>query len=85
MVQRASTILEHSRIVSNTHRNVRALDWVLWSEIFLCAGKNLSCWKKPVVLKNSTEHAEPLFIALTQLWSIEFYTRRNVLTHERKV
>ena len=38
--------------------NVRALDFVLCSKIFLRAGNN------PDVFKNSTEHAEPLLIAL---------------------
>ena len=35
------------------------VDCVSCSKIFLRAGNN------PVVLENSTEHAEPLFIALT--------------------
>ena len=38
----------------------RALGCVSCSKIFLRAGNN------PVVLKNSTEHAEPLFIALIE-------------------
>ena len=42
-------------------KNVRALDCVSRSNIFLCAGNN------PVVLKNSTDHVEPLFIALLDL------------------
>ena len=36
------------------------LDCVSYSKIFLRAGNN------PVVLKSSTEHAETLFIALTE-------------------
>ena len=39
-------------------KTIRARDCVSCSQIFLRAGNN------PVVLKNSTEHAEPLFIAL---------------------
>ena len=54
-----STVLEHSRIVSWTQKNVRALDCISCSKLFLHAGN--SC----VLLLNSTEHAEPLFIALT--------------------
>ena len=53
------TVLEHLKIVSNTWKNVRVLDCVSCYQIFLRAGNN------PAVLKNSTEHAEPLFIALT--------------------
>ena len=53
-----STVSEHSRVVSSTWKNVRALDCFSCYKIFLRAGNN------PVVLKNSTEHAEPLFIAL---------------------
>ena len=40
--------------------NVRALDCVSCSKIVLRAGNN------PVVLKNSTEQADPLFIALIE-------------------
>ena len=40
-------------------KNIRALDCVSCSKIFLRAGNN------PVMLKNSTEHAETLFIALS--------------------
>ena len=47
--------LEHSR----TYKNVGARDAVECSKIFLRAGNN------PVMLKNSTEHAEPLLIAFT--------------------
>ena len=53
-----STIFKHSRVVSSTQKNVTALDFVSCSKIFLRAGNN------HVVLKNSTEHAETLFIAL---------------------
>ena len=42
-----------------TQNNFRARDAVECSNVFLSAGNN------PVVLKNSTELAEPLFIALT--------------------
>ena len=54
-----STIFEHSRVVSSTKKNVRAFDCVSCSKIFLRAGNS------PVMLKNSTEHAETLFIALS--------------------
>ena len=50
----AATVLEHSRVVSSTWKNVRAVDCVSCSKIFLHAGSN------PVVLKNSTEHPETL-------------------------
>ena len=53
-----STVLEHFRTVSRTYKNVTALDCVSCSKIFLRAGNN------PVVLKISSEHAEPLSIAL---------------------
>ena len=53
-----STVFEHSGIVSNTWKNIRALDCVSCSKIFLRAGNS------PVVLNNSTDHAKPLFIAL---------------------
>ena len=54
-----STVFEHSRAVSSTWKNIRALDCISCSKnFFLRAGNN------PVVIKNSTEHAEPLFIAL---------------------
>ena len=48
-----STVFEHSRIVSRAWKNVRALDCISCSKIFL-----------PAVLKNSTEQAETLFFAL---------------------
>ena len=54
------TVFEHFRIVSSDQKNVRALDCFSCCKIFLRAGNN------PVVLKNSTEHAEQLFIALTK-------------------
>ena len=41
-------------------QNVRALNCVFCSKIFLRAGNN------PVVLKNIAEHAEPLFAALSE-------------------
>ena len=59
MVQRG-TVLEHSRIVSSTEKNVGAVD------------------AHPVVLKNSTEHAEPLFIAVLDQWT-SFDTRKKSL------
>ena len=40
-------------------KNFRARDAIECSDVFLHAGNN------PFMLKNSTEHAEPLFIALT--------------------
>ena len=43
-------------------KNIRALDCVSCSKIFLRAGNNC------VMLKNSTEHAEPLFIALLEIF-----------------
>ena len=54
MVQRAQYRFEHFRIVSSTQKNL----CISCSKIFSLAGNN------PVKLKNSTEHAEPLFIAL---------------------
>ena len=48
-----STVFEHDRTVSSTQKNFRARDTVT-------AGNN------PGVLKNSTEHAKPLFIAFRQ-------------------
>ena len=53
-----STVFEHDRAVSSTQKNVRARDAVKCSNVFLSAGNNSG------MLKNSTEHAEPLFIAL---------------------
>ena len=55
-----STVFEHDRIVSSTQKNFRARDAVECSNVFLSAGNN------PGVLKNSTEHAEPLFITFRQ-------------------
>ena len=55
-----STVFEHDRVVSSTQKSFRARDAVECSDVFLSAGNN------PVVLKNSTEHAEPLFIAFGQ-------------------
>ena len=52
------TVFEHNRVVSSMQKNFRAQDAVECSNVFLSAGNN------PGVLKNSTEHAEPLFIAL---------------------
>ena len=56
-----STVSEHDRVVSRRQKNFRARDAVKCSNVFLSAGNN------PGVLKNSTEHAEPLFIAFIQL------------------
>ena len=55
-----STVLEHDMVVSSTQKNFRARDAVECSKVFLSAGNNLG------ELKNSTEHAEPLFIRLRQ-------------------
>ena len=55
-----STVFERDRVVSSTQKNFRARDAVECSNVFLSAGNN------PGVLKNSTEHAETLFIALKQ-------------------
>ena len=60
MFQRVQYSFEHSRVVSSTQKNVRALDCVSCSKIFLHAGNN------PVVLRNNAEHAETLFIALIE-------------------
>ena len=54
------TVFEHDRVVSSTQNNFRARDAVECSNVFLSAVNN------PGVLKNGTEHAEPLFIAFTQ-------------------
>ena len=55
-----SIVIEHDRVVSSTEKNFRAQDAVEYSNVFLSAGNN------PGVLRNSTEHAEPLFIAFRQ-------------------
>ena len=55
-----STVFEHDRVVSSKQKNFRARDAVDCSNVFLSAGNN------PGVLKNSTEHAETLFIAFRQ-------------------
>ena len=55
-----STVSEHDRVVSRTQKNFEARDAVECSNVFLSAGN------KPGVLRNSTEHAEPLFIAFRQ-------------------
>ena len=55
-----NTVFEHDRIVSSTQKNFRVQDAVECSDDFLSAGNN------PGVLKNSTEHAEPLFITFRQ-------------------
>ena len=60
MVQMLSTVIEHDRVVSSTQNNFKAQDAVGCSNVFLSVGYNLG------VLKNSTEHAEPLFIMLRQ-------------------
>ena len=57
MVQRAQYCFEHDRAVSNPQKNFRARDAVECSNVFL---------NNPGVLKNSIEHAEPLFIAFRQ-------------------
>ena len=71
-----STVLEHSGVVSSTLKNVRALDCVSCSKVFLRAGNN------PAVLKNSTEHAETLFIALISICPIlsERPQKHNAIT-----
>ena len=60
-------------------KNVRALDCVSSSKIFLRAGNN------PFVLKNSTEHAEPLFIASSEclIWTI--YRRMILISFDKFV
>ena len=59
-----STVFEHDRVVSSTQNilehETQSRDAVECSNIFLSAGNN------PGVLKNSTEHAETLFIAFRQ-------------------
>ena len=60
MFQHAQYVFEHDRVVSSTQKNFRARDAVECSNVFLSAGNN------PGVLKNSTEHAETLFIAFRQ-------------------
>ena len=55
-----STVFEHDRVVSSTQKNFRARDAVECSDVVLSAGNS------PGVLKNSTEHAETLFIAFRQ-------------------
>ena len=54
------TVFGHDRVVSSTQKNFGARDTVECSNVFLSAGNN------PGVLKNSTEHAETLFIAFRQ-------------------
>ena len=60
MVQRDQYCFEHDRAVSSTQKKFRARDGVECSDVFLSAGNN------PGVLKNSTEHAEPMFITFRQ-------------------
>ena len=55
-----STVFEHDRVVSSMQKNFGARDAVECSNALLSAGNN------PGVLKNSTEHAETLFIAFRQ-------------------
>ena len=55
-----STVFEHDRVVSSTQKNFRARDAVEFSDVSVSAGNN------PGVLKHSTEHAEPFFIAFRQ-------------------
>ena len=55
-----STVYEHNRAFSSTQKNFRARESVECSNVFLSAENN------PGVLKNSTEHAETLFIAFRQ-------------------
>ena len=74
MFQRVQYCFEHSRVASSTYKNVRALDCVSCSKIFLRAGNN------SVVLKNSTEHAETLFIALIDHQYRENGTRNIIQT-----
>ena len=65
-----STVSEYDRVVSSTQENVRTLDCVSSSKIFLLQN-NL------VVLKDSTELAETLFIALTT-YSCQGYVMRGM-------
>ena len=51
-----STVFEHDRVVSSSQKSFRALSAVECSDVSLSAGNN------PGVLKNSTEHAETLFM-----------------------
>ena len=53
-------VFEHDKVVSSTQKNFRARDAVECCNVFLSAGNNRG------VLKNSTEHAETLFIAFRQ-------------------
>ena len=55
-----STVFEHDRVVSSTQKNFGARNAVECFTIFLSVGNN------PGMLKNSTEHAETLFIAFIQ-------------------
>ena len=55
-----STVFEHDRVFPSTQKSSRARDAVECSNVFLSAGNN------PEVLRNSTEHAEPLFITFRQ-------------------
>ena len=54
------TVFENGRVVSSTQKKFRARDAVKCFNIFLSAGNN------PGVLKNSSEHAKPLFIEFRQ-------------------
>ena len=53
-----STVFEHDRVVSSKQKNSSGLTF------FQVAGNN------PGVLKNSTEHAETLFIAFRQFLQV---------------
>ena len=77
------TVFEHDSVVSSTQKNFRARDAVECSNVFLSAENN------PGVLKNSTEHAETLFIVFRQFpqvnsiqlttvyWALAFDTKSN--------
>ena len=58
-----STVFEHDRVVSSTQKNSGAQDAFECSNVFLSARNN------PGVLKNSTEHTEPLFITFRQYFA----------------
>ena len=58
--------------------NIRAVHCVSCSKIFLRAGNN------PVVLKNSSEHAEPLFIGLLQSQTATCHGLKNLCNRCKK-
>ena len=76
-----SVVFEYDRVVSSMQKNFRAQDAVECSDVFLSAGNN------PEVLKNSTEHTEPLFIMFRQfpwmslviaMYQYRFWTNETV-------